>query len=446
MITQEDWMNLRALKPLKDAGYSYAAIAAEAGCDWRTAKKYLKGDPATPTYGPRPPRAKLIDPFTGVIDEWLRAEIKIKAKTIHERLVADPYDFPGSYQRVKQYVRIRRPQIAAELGLAETAPMHRRFETIAGAQAQVDWGDEGTIWTPAGELSAYSFHMVLGYSRDPFCCYVTSQDLATFWDCHRRAFDHFGGVPATILYDRTKTVVKNHVGKGPDGSVELHPEAVAFAAHYDFAIVLCWPYRPETKGKVERVVGLTREKVLAGRTFTSTTDMNGAWKTWLPIRRAQVHRTHGDVIAARAERDRAALRSLPARPYIVSDRHLRVVGKDALVSFEASLYSVPWTLVRPRQRVELRITKDEVAIFTLGSEPQHLATHARAPRRGSWVVDEEHWDGLPHGTRAHEGPSASAGAKRSRNDQPPLPGSGTIVARRALSAYDALFQGRDQAS
>lgn len=36
MITQEDWMTLRALKPLKDAGCSYAAIAAEAGHDWRT--------------------------------------------------------------------------------------------------------------------------------------------------------------------------------------------------------------------------------------------------------------------------------------------------------------------------------------------------------------------------------------------------------------------------
>lgn len=288
--------------------------------------------------------------------------------------------------------------------------------------------------------------MMLAYSRDPFCCYVTSQDLATFWDCHPRAFDHFGGVPATILYDRTKTVVKNHVGKGPDGSVELHPEAVAFAAHYDFAIQLCWPYRPETKGKVERVVGHTREKVLAGRTFHSTDEMDTAWVTWLPTRRAQVHRTHGDVIAVRAERDRAALRGLPARPYVESDRHLRVVGKDALISFEASVYSVPWTLVRPGQRVELRVTRETVAIFSLGSDPTHLATHVRAKSRGSWVVEKDHWDGLPDGTRAHEGPSTSSGPERSRNDQPSRPGSGTIVAGRALSAYGALFSRKDKTS
>jgi hypothetical protein len=69
-----------------------------------------------------------------------------------------------------------------------------------------------------------------------------------------------------------------------------------------------------------------------------------------------VHRTHGEVIAVRAERDRAALRALPEQPYVVCDRHTRRVGKDALVSFQASHYSVPWRQVRPGGRVELRVT------------------------------------------------------------------------------------------
>jgi transposase len=41
--------------------------------------------------------------------------------------------------------------------------------------------------------------MTLSYSRDPFCCFTAAQDLGTFWDCHRRAFAHFGGVPAVIV-------------------------------------------------------------------------------------------------------------------------------------------------------------------------------------------------------------------------------------------------------
>lgn len=71
--------------------------------------------------------------------------------------------------------------------------MHRRFEVIPGAQAQVDWGDEGKILTHMGIEKVYSFHVTLSYSRDPFCCFTTSQDLQTFFECHRRAIAHFGG-------------------------------------------------------------------------------------------------------------------------------------------------------------------------------------------------------------------------------------------------------------
>jgi transposase len=117
---------------------------------------------------------------------------------------------------------------------------------LPGAQAQVDWGDEGVIETECGPVHVYSFHMTLSYSRDPFCCFVSSQDLATFWECHRRAFAYFGGVPATIVYDRTKTVVKRHVGRGE--AVPLHSEAIAFAAHYGFSIVVAPPRRPQVEG------------------------------------------------------------------------------------------------------------------------------------------------------------------------------------------------------
>jgi hypothetical protein len=292
--------------------------------------------------------------------------------------------------------------------------------------------------------------MTLSYSRDPFCCFTTSQDLATFFDCHRAAFAHFGGVPMSIVYDRTKTVVRRHVAPGE--AVPLHPEAVAFAGHYDFDIDVLAAYRPQGKGRVERQVNIVRDHVLAGRAFASIEEMNAAFASWVPLRRAKVHGTHGEVIGHRAARDHAALRPLPKTPYVVTQRHLRHVGKDCLVAFDANLYSVPDRKVRPRQLVEVRATKSQISLHATMPDKNGqtlLAAHPRAVGRGARVVDETHWDGLPTGAgrRVTTGdPLPSA-----RRSQPLKQEAGPLqallnraaaasieVGRRPLSVYDEL--------
>jgi hypothetical protein len=255
-------------------------------------------------------------------------------------------------------------------------------------------------------------------------------------------------MPAAIVYDRTKTVARRHVGRGQQAP--QHPEAVAFASHYGFAIRLAAAGRPQAKGRVERQVQIVRTHVLAGRTFDSLAAMDAAFLAWLPMRRAQVHRTHGEVIRVRAGRDRAALGPLPERPYVVCDRHTHRVAKDCLVSFEASCYSVPWRAVRPGIRVELRVTPTEVAIWSLGRQPRLLTTHPRAVRRGTWQVDQAHWDGLPG---SDEPQPPCTGDCQLVPEPAPQPGQLTLpelagwaqtpaaqvpVARRTLSTYDLV--------
>jgi transposase len=406
VLEAERWLELRRFRVLRDAGASISEIARETGLNWRTVKKYLEaeGAAAPPVPAPRADlRNRVIAAYAPVIDGWLRAEVLLKGTVIHERLVAE-YGFTGNYQRVKMYLQEARPRIAAELGYtpSELARLHRRFEVVPGAQAQVDWGDEGSILAHVGIGKVYSFHMVLSYSRDPFCCFTTSVDLATFWACHRRAFAHFGGVPGSIVYDRTKTVVRRHVAPGQ--AVPLHPEAVAFAGHYGFDIDVLAAYRPTGKGRVERQVIIVRDHVLAGRSFASTGELDNAFLAWVPARRRTVHRTHGEVIGVRAQRDHAALAPVPARPYVVANRHLRHVGKDCLVAFEANLYSVPAARVFHRQLVEVRASAATISLHATVPDENGvtlLAVHPRAVGRGARIADPEHWKPLPDGhTRA----------------------------------------------
>jgi transposase len=455
ILPVEAWMDLRRYQPLREAGATWREIADEVGLDWRTVKRYLSTDAASgPPVAPtrRGTVARKIDAVASVIDAWLSADPRLKASVIHERLVAE-HGFDGHYQRVKLYVAEARARLdresEADSGLRG---LHRRFEVIAGAQAQVDWGDEGSVLLEAGISKVYSFHMTLSHSRDPFCCFTTSQDLGTFFDCHRRAFAHFGGVPGAIVYDRTKTVVRRHVA--PREAVPLHPEAAAFAAHYGFVIDVLAAYRPTGKGRVERQVAIVRDHVLAGRRFDSVAELDGAFERWVPIRRAQRHRTHGEVIGVRAEADRAALGALPELPYLVCERHLRRVGRDCLISFEGSHYSVPARAgdgrpARAGARVEVRVSADPVTIHRLpvDGDPIVLAGHSRATRRGQLVADPAHWDGLPDGhTRAVtlDPPPEPAATDAESAEHDPLdglltsrPAAATPVARRSLAAYDA---------
>ena len=455
ILPVEAWMDLRRYQPLRAAGVTWREIADEVGLDWRTVKKYLPPDAAAgPPTAPsrRACVARKVDAVAPVIDAWLAADPRLRASVIHERLVAD-HGFTGHYQRVKLYVADARQRLACDDADDRLSGLHRRFEVVAGAQAQVDWGDEGAILLEAGIVKVYSFHMTLSYSRDPFCCFTTSQDLGTFFDCHRRAFAHFGGVPGSIVYDRTKTVVKRHVA--PRKAVPLHPEAAAFAAHYGFVIDVLAANRPTGKGRVERQVAIVRDHVLAARTFTSLAEVDAAFAEWVPIRRGQVHRTHGELIGVRAAAEHAALRPLPALPYLVCEKYLRRVGRDCLISFEGSHYSIParaadGRAARAGQRVEVRVAADLVTLHRLpvDGDPILLAAHPRAARRGSLMVDPAHWDGLPDGhTRAvtldpppQPGTAVRAAAAIGPDPLAALltshPAAATPVAARPLLAYD----------
>ncbi|WP_455770762.1 Mu transposase domain-containing protein [Streptomyces chartreusis] len=142
---------------------------------------------------------------------------------------------------------------------------------------------------------------------------------------------------------------------------------------------------------------------------------------------------------------------MPKRPYLVADRHLRHVGKDCLVAFEASLYSVPARRVRPRQLVEVRAGGDTVSLHLLApdlSGSTLLAVHPRAHARGSWVVDSSHWAGLPDDTGRRTTTQVPDVAVRPRQDGPcdsPLQNllnrsaaAQVSVSKRPLSFYDDI--------
>lgn len=79
-----------------------------------------------------------------------------------------------------------------------------RFETPAGHQAQVDFAHFNVEFddAPGQRRSIWLFSIVLGHSRYLWGRFVEHQDLQTVLRCHMEAFEHLGGAPREILYDR----------------------------------------------------------------------------------------------------------------------------------------------------------------------------------------------------------------------------------------------------
>jgi hypothetical protein len=131
-----------------------------------------------------------------------------------------------------------------------------------------------------------------------------------------------------------------------------------------------------------------RERLLRSHDFSDYDEANRSWAEWNEgVARRRVHGTHGEVVAARAERDRAALLSAPADPYLVTERALRVVARDGLFSFEGRRYAVPGA--RPGERVELVLGGEELEVYST-LDGRRLARHRRGQPKRVLPDPEQH--------------------------------------------------------
>jgi len=236
LLRGDEWVLIR--KMYKD-GVSITEIARQIGCSRDTARKYAKTD-VRPVYK-RAGLASKLDPFKQYVRNRLK-EAPFSAARLLEEIREQGYK--GKYSILKTFVR-----------QLKKSYLHRavmRFETEPGKQAQVDWGHCGFIKEGGQRKKLYCFVKTLGYSRTKFVRFTTSIDLETFIACHILAFKYFGGVPKELLYDNLKQVVVKRLFKAKDS--EMNKRFMDFAGYYSFDPILCRPYRPQTKGKVENTV------------------------------------------------------------------------------------------------------------------------------------------------------------------------------------------------
>jgi transposase len=319
-----------------------------------------------------------ISPYHAVIVQWLEHP-DMTGKQI-QRLLKEQHNFFISDRSLYRYLNKHCPEYYSK----KDKPVTVRLPSIAGHQAQVDFGDVGKFYDPfkQKERKAYAFVMTLAHSRYRFVRFVFDQTVETWVDCHRRAFEFFGGIPKTVVLDNLKAgIVKADIYDPTINRAYADCER-----HYGFVVDPAKVRTPRHKGRVERSIPLTRQQILAGRSFKTIEEANEYALHWCRhVNGEEVTRTTGHKpydLFINEEKDQ--LLPLPAQAFSCPIWQQAKVHRDCHVVFQGSFYSVSHSYVG--QIVSLRADSSLVKIYD-SSTNTVIKTHIREREKGQWVTD-----------------------------------------------------------
>jgi transposase len=251
---------------------------------------------------------------------------RITGSRLHRQLIEDDYEV--GVTTVRGWLREWRRQ-RAEVYI----PLVHRL----GEEAQVDFF-EVTVDEGGFRRKAWKFLMRLPYSGRDFVWIYDRCDQLAFLDGHVRAFVHFGGVPARIVYDNLSAAVKRRVGIHR----ELTDRFRSLVSHYLFEP--CFTRRGEghDKGSVEargkgvRLQHLTpvpRGESLGAISAAVLAEVQRVWAA----RQRPDGRSSGALWGEEASR----LATVPEAPFEPRRMTLVSVSRQAMVHVEGARYSVP---------------------------------------------------------------------------------------------------------
>ncbi len=377
----------RALGLSKGVVSKYVARAGIAGLDWPGVAALDEAQLAARLC---PPAASQRGERAGIDLPWVHRELRRKGVTL--QLLWQEYcqGHPGlpTYQYTQfcahyhAYAGVQRRSMRQ---------LHR-----AGEKLFIDYaGPTVPIVNPdTGEMRrAHIFVAVLGASNYTYACATVGETQGDWLRGLDQALQFFGGVPALVVPDNPRALVKRPDRYEP----ELNRATQACAEHYGTAILPARPRKPQDKAKVEVGVQVVERWILARlrhQCFFTLVALNRAIAELLVELNARPFKTLPGNRRDWFERlDRPALGPLPEQPFEVARFKVCRVNIDYHVDLDGHYYSVPHALVR--REVEARITDTTVEILHGG---RRVASHARSRSPGGYSTLAEH---MPAAHRAH---------------------------------------------
>ncbi len=399
MLDVEQWAEIRRMKRVE--GLSQREIHRRTGAHRDTIRRALAA-PKPPSYGPRPRRPSMLDPFVASIEQLLEDEPRLSGVRIREELEKDGYE--GSKTILDDLLRELRPRFL---------PPPRSFQRTRyrpGELAQFDLCEPRRP-VPVGYGQGRRGYVVtceLPYSRAFAGALVFSKEFHDIAWGMRRCLSRLGALPGKLVWDREGAIAP----KGrPTG------EFLAFCGELALGWVILDSGDCQAKGALERSHRFLHGNFEAGRRFANALDFQDQLDRWCERINARLHRSTRAVVAERLQEEHARMRALPA---VLPDTDVRFVTRvpaQPYLRFDRNDYSLQPRLVG--RRVEVRASQAEVRAIALDTG-ELAASHARVLAGGLCFTDPAHQAALEQ----------LRGERRQREPD---------VELRPLSRYDQLI-------
>jgi hypothetical protein len=197
------------------------------------------------------------------------------------------------------------------------------------------------------------------------------------------AFRYFGGRTSEIVYDQDRVMSVSENA----GDIILTEAFEAYVRYAGFTVHLCKRYDPQSKGKIERVIGYVKNNYLSCRKYCGISELNSGLMSWLDrVANAKVHDT---------------TKMIPNRVFLEEIKHLKpvptlsapvilktaVVRKTNVVHYLQNRYELPKGTYFPNRmaRIEADVQTGQVAFYDTKTNAL-LASHNISYSKGRFVA------------------------------------------------------------
>jgi transposase len=297
------------IQQLKKIGLNKSQIARKLGISRPTVDKYIDMTPEefNSTMEAMHERSKKPNIYEDEILDWLIEFPDLSSAQVYDWLEKKHKELDFSEGTLRRYIRDLRtkhdiPKIAFK----------RQYEAIPdppmGKQMQVDFGEKRVKMHNGNIIKLFVMCFVLSHSRHKYCEWRDRPfNTSNIIQIHENAFDFYGGMPQEIVYDQDSLILTS----------ENHGELVythAFARYMQkrkFLVYMCRKSDPESKGRIENVVGFVKKNFAHNRTFYNVERWNEDCMNWLQRRgNGKVHGT---------------TKKIPAQVFIEEQKYLQPV-------------------------------------------------------------------------------------------------------------------------